>query len=129
MKSVTGMTPALMNLSRFGKMRDTYPLWLLPVQMTARILHNGVIIETIALLIMILFLTAFRIERVGFNARMDMLQIPCFLVLSMVQACELMVGQRQRPPEIGNGNDEVTLLTTEDLIRDSSPLLAVIWLL
>jgi hypothetical protein len=129
MKSVPGMTPAFMNLSRFGKMRDICPLWLLPVQTTARILHNGTIIEMIALLRMILFLTALRIERVGFNARMDRLQIPCFLVLSMFQSYKLMVGQRQRQPEIGNRNEEVTILTTKALIRDSSPLLAVIWLL
>jgi hypothetical protein len=60
---------------------------------------------------------------------MDMLQMSFFLVLSMFHEYKVLADQHQRPPEIGNANDEVTLLTTEALIRYLNILLAVIWLL
>jgi hypothetical protein len=57
MKSVLGMTPALPDLARRGKMRDIYPLPIFRMQNIAMLLHNGMIVGAIALLLMTLFLT------------------------------------------------------------------------
>jgi hypothetical protein len=76
---------------------------------------------------MILLLTALRIEKVTLGAQMDLLQMSISLVLFMFQEYKVLADQSQQPPEIGNANDEVTLLTTEALIRHLNTLLAIIW--
>jgi hypothetical protein len=82
-------------------------------------------IEAIALLLVTLFLTALGLERVALDPRMDMLQISFFLVLPMFQEYKVLAGQHQRPPETGNANNEVTLLTTEALIPCLNTLLGI----
>jgi hypothetical protein len=84
------------------------------------------IVDAIASLPMTLFLTALRLEKVALVARIDMLQMSFFLVLSMFQEYKVLADQSQRPLEIGNANDEVTLLTTETLIRHLNTPLAII---
>jgi hypothetical protein len=48
MKSILGMTPARTDVSRFGKMRDIYPLSVFCVRNIAILLHNGMIVDVIA---------------------------------------------------------------------------------
>jgi hypothetical protein len=129
MKSIVGMAPALTDVSRLGKMRAIYPLSVFCVRTIAILLHNGMIVDAIALLPMTLFLTALRLEKVALVARMDMLQMSFFFVLSMFQECKVLADQSQRPLQVSNANDKVTLLTTETLIRHLNKLLAIIWLL
>jgi hypothetical protein len=64
MKSVLGMTPTLIDVSRLGKMRDIYPLSISHEQNITMPLQNGMIVEAIALLPITLFLTVLRLERV-----------------------------------------------------------------
>jgi hypothetical protein len=45
----------------------------------------------------------------------------------MFQEPKILADQHQQPPEIGNTNDEVTLLTTEAMIRYLNTRLAIIW--
>jgi hypothetical protein len=68
MKSVLGMTPALTDVSRLGKIKDIYPLSIFHVQNIATFLDNGMIVQPIALFPMILFLTALRLEKIALDA-------------------------------------------------------------
>jgi hypothetical protein len=54
MKSVLGMTPALTDVFQLRKMSNIYPLSIFHVQDIAQLLHNGLIVEAIALLLMTL---------------------------------------------------------------------------
>jgi hypothetical protein len=105
MKSVMGMTPALTDVSHLGKMRDIYYLSVLCVQNIAIFLHNGMIVDAIALLPMTRFLTGLRPEKVALMTRMDTLQMSFFLVLSIFQEYRVLADQSQRPLGIGNAND------------------------
>jgi hypothetical protein len=58
MKAVLGMTPALSDVSRLGKMRDIWPLMVFGGQRIAALLRNGVIVDTAALLLVALFWTS-----------------------------------------------------------------------
>jgi hypothetical protein len=88
-----------------------------------------VIVDAIALLSIHLFLTALRLEKVALVARIDMLQMSFFLASSMFHEYRVFADQSQCPLEIGNANDDMTLLITEALIRHLNTLLAIIWLL
>jgi hypothetical protein len=127
MKSVLSTTPALIDVSRPGKMRIIYPLSIFHVQTLVMVLHNVMIVHVIALLPMMFYFTALRLEKVALNTRMDMLQMLFFLILSMFQECKVLADQQQRLPEIGNANDKVTLFTTDGLIRYVNTLLAITW--
>jgi hypothetical protein len=61
MKSVLGMTSALIDVSRLGKVRDIYLLLIFHVQNITVLLRNGMVVDAIALLPMTLFLTALRL--------------------------------------------------------------------
>jgi hypothetical protein len=68
--------------------------------------RNGMIIDAVALLPMTLFLTALRLDKIAVGARMDMLQLLLFLILSMFQECKILADQNKRPSEVGNTNDQ-----------------------
>jgi hypothetical protein len=78
MEAVLSMMPALSDVSRLGEMRDIYPFTIFRMQNIVILLSNGMIVDAIAMLLMTLFLTALRLEKVALNARMDMLQMSFF---------------------------------------------------
>jgi hypothetical protein len=55
------------------------------VQNIVRNRHNGIIVDLVASIPMALFLTVIRLDKVALGARMDILQVPFFLILSMFQ--------------------------------------------
>jgi hypothetical protein len=110
-------------------MRDIYPLAVFCMQNIVIPLRNSMIVGIVALLPMTFFLTALRLEKVALDARMNMLQMFFVRFLCMFQEYKILANQGRRPPEVGNINARVTLLTKEDLIRHLNTLLAIIWLL
>jgi hypothetical protein len=59
------------------------------------------------------------------NGPVSNVVLPRFVHVSRIQGPD----QYQRPQDIGNANDEITLLTTEALIQYLNTLLAMFWLL
>jgi hypothetical protein len=129
MKAVLGMMPALNDVSRVGKVRDIYPLTIFRMQNIVILLRHSMIVEGLALLQMTLFLTAFRLERVALDVRMNMLQMFFFLFSCMFQEHKILADQGRQPSEVGSVNGSVDLLTKEGLIRHLNTLLAIVWLL
>jgi hypothetical protein len=90
-----GMMPALTDVFRLGKMRSISPFSIFRGQNTAILLYNHFITDAVALLSMTL-LMAFRLEKITFDARMDMGQILFFLVLLMFQEYKILADHPQR---------------------------------
>jgi hypothetical protein len=128
MNAVPGMMPTLSDVSRFGKMRDIYPIMIFRMQNIVILLRNVMIVDAAALLPMALFLTTLRLERVALDARMDILQMSFCLFLCMFQEYKVPIDQGRQPPEVGSVNDRVIHLTKDALIRHLNTLLAIIWL-
>jgi hypothetical protein len=129
MKAVLGMMSALNDVSRFGKMRDIYPLTIFRMQNIVILRLNGMIVGVVALLSMTLFLTALKLEKVALDAQMEMLHMSFVLFLCMFQKYKIRADQGRQPPEGGSVNDRVTLLTKEAATRHLNTLLVIIRLL
>jgi hypothetical protein len=85
MKAVLGMTPALKGISRVGKMGEICPLTVFRVPTIVILLHNDIIFDAVALFSMTLFLAALRHDEIALGERIDRLEMPFFLLLSMFQ--------------------------------------------
>jgi hypothetical protein len=109
------MIPALNDVSRLGKMRDIYPLKIFRMQNLVTLLRNGMIVDAVALLLMALFFTARRLEKVSLDARINMLQMSFFFFLRMFQEYKILAHQGGQPPEVGSSLDEGSSCPASDI--------------